>query len=55
MDTMDGLSMDLERANLDKLRAAFPEKRKESFCQRRILIPVDDGKRGTDSRGQAGH
>ncbi len=25
MDTMDGLSMDLERANLDKLRAAFPE------------------------------
>lgn len=25
MDTMDGLSMDLERANLDKLRAVFPE------------------------------
>lgn len=24
-DTIDGLSMDLERANLDKLRAAFPE------------------------------
>ena len=24
-DTLDGLSMDLERANLDKLRAAFPE------------------------------
>lgn len=25
MDTMDGLSMDLERANLDKLRGVFPE------------------------------
>ena len=25
MDTMDGLSMDLERANLDKLRRVFPE------------------------------
>ncbi len=25
MDTMDGLSMDLERTNLDKLRAVFPE------------------------------
>ena len=25
MDTIDGLSMDLERANLDKLRAVFPE------------------------------
>lgn len=25
MDTMDGLSMDLERANLDKLRAMFSE------------------------------
>ncbi len=25
MDTMDGLSMDLERANLDKLRTVFPE------------------------------
>ena len=25
MDAMDGLSMDLERTNLDKLRAVFPE------------------------------
>ena len=25
MDTMDGLSMNLERANLDKLRNLFPE------------------------------
>ena len=24
-DTIDGLSMDLERANLDKLRSVFPE------------------------------
>ena len=25
MDTMDGLSMNLEQANLDKLHAVFPE------------------------------
>ena len=25
MDAMDGLSMDLERTNLDKLHAVFPE------------------------------
>ena len=25
LDVMDGMSMDLERANMDKLRSVFPE------------------------------
>ena len=35
MDTMDGLSMDLERANLDKLRGVFPEIGRAS-CRERV-------------------
>ena len=42
-DTMDGLSMDLERENMDKLRAVFPE----CFAEGKLDIDIRSWKRST--------